>query len=121
MEEAKREYERRAAEFGLDRKWARMKALPDGPEKHALAQEIVEWLFRWTATVNRSQMGEDDASREPERRATVGGVPEADVRLGAARSAQMARSAESTPRLRHMPVVCRTVSHIAGLGGVRQP
>jgi len=46
MEDAKREYERRAAEFGFDGKWARMKALPDGPEKHGLAQEIVEWLFR---------------------------------------------------------------------------
>jgi hypothetical protein len=22
-----------------------MKALPDGPEKHALAEEIVEWMF----------------------------------------------------------------------------
>jgi hypothetical protein len=46
MEDAKREYERRAAEFGFDGKWAKMKSLPDGPEKHALAQEIVGWLFR---------------------------------------------------------------------------
>ena len=46
MEEAKREHERRAADFGFDEKWVRMKALPDGPEKHALAGEIVEWLFR---------------------------------------------------------------------------
>ena len=38
------EFERRAAEFGLDERWARMKSLPDGPEKHALAEEIVEWL-----------------------------------------------------------------------------
>jgi hypothetical protein len=45
-EEARKEHERRAAEFGFDGKWARMKALPDGPEKHALAEEIVEWLFR---------------------------------------------------------------------------
>ena len=45
MEEARKEYDRRAAEFGFDGKWARMKALPDGPEKHALAKEIVEWLF----------------------------------------------------------------------------
>jgi len=45
-EEAEKERERRAAEFGLDEKWAQMKALPDGPEKHALAKEIVEWLFR---------------------------------------------------------------------------
>jgi hypothetical protein len=45
-EEAEREFERRAAEFGFEDKWARMKALPDGPEKHALAEEIVEWLFR---------------------------------------------------------------------------
>ena len=42
----RKEHERRAAEFGFDEKWARMKALPDGPEKHALAEEIVEWLFR---------------------------------------------------------------------------
>jgi len=45
MEEGKKESDRRAAEFGFDGKWARMKALPDGPEKHALAEEIVEWLF----------------------------------------------------------------------------
>jgi hypothetical protein len=30
----------------LDEKWARMKSLPDGPEKDALAEEFVEWLFR---------------------------------------------------------------------------
>jgi hypothetical protein len=45
-EKAEKEFERRAAEFGFDEKWARMKALPDGPEKHALAEEIVAWLFR---------------------------------------------------------------------------
>ncbi|MGO9272661.1 MAG: hypothetical protein ACLQOO_20905 [Terriglobia bacterium] len=45
MEVAKKEYDRRAAEFGFDEKWARMKALPSGPEKHALAGEIVAWLF----------------------------------------------------------------------------
>jgi hypothetical protein len=44
-EEAKKEHERRAAEFGFEEKWARMKALPDGAEKHALAEEIVNWLF----------------------------------------------------------------------------
>ena len=38
------EFERRAAEFGLDERWSTMKALPDGPEKHALAQEIAKWL-----------------------------------------------------------------------------
>ena len=45
MEERKREYELRAAEFGFDEKWTRMKALPDGPEKHSLAGEIVKWMF----------------------------------------------------------------------------
>lgn len=45
MEEARKAHERRAAEFGFDEKWARMKALPDGPEKHALAEDIVKWLF----------------------------------------------------------------------------
>ena len=45
MGQARKESERRAAEFGFDEKWARMKALPDGPEKHALAGEIVEWMF----------------------------------------------------------------------------
>jgi hypothetical protein len=45
-EKAGKEFERRAAEFGFEDKWARMKALPDGPERHALAEEIVEWLFR---------------------------------------------------------------------------
>jgi uncharacterized protein YbaR (Trm112 family) len=45
-EEAGKEFERRAAEFGFDDKWARMKALSVGPEKDALAEEIVEWLFR---------------------------------------------------------------------------
>jgi hypothetical protein len=45
-QEAEREFQRSAAEFGFDEKWARMKALPEGPEKHALAQEIVAWLFR---------------------------------------------------------------------------
>jgi len=46
MEEARKEHDRQRAEFGFDGKWARMKALPDGPEKHALAEGIVEWLFR---------------------------------------------------------------------------
>jgi hypothetical protein len=46
MEDAKREYDRQRAEFGFDEKWTAMKALPDGAEKHALAQEIVQWLFR---------------------------------------------------------------------------
>jgi uncharacterized protein YbaR (Trm112 family) len=44
-QEDEREFEQRAAAFGFDDKWARMKALPVGPEKHALAEEIVEWLF----------------------------------------------------------------------------
>jgi hypothetical protein len=44
-QEAKREFERRASEFSLVEKWARMKALPVWPEKDALAEEIVEWLF----------------------------------------------------------------------------
>jgi len=46
MEEARKEHDRQRAEFGFDGKWARMKELPDGSEKHALAEEIVEWLFR---------------------------------------------------------------------------
>ena len=46
FEAARLEYERAAAEFGLDEKWKTMKALPDGPEKDAAAQGIVEWLFR---------------------------------------------------------------------------
>ena len=46
MGEARKEYDRRAAGFGFDEKWARMKALPDGPEKHALVAEILEWPFR---------------------------------------------------------------------------
>ena len=45
-EKAGKEFERRAAKFGLDEKWARVKALPVGPEKDALAEEIIEWLFR---------------------------------------------------------------------------
>ena len=46
MEEAGKEYERRAAEFGFDGKWAR--ACFSGPSGSAfiLAQEIVAWLFR---------------------------------------------------------------------------
>ena len=44
-EKAEKEFERRAAKFGLDEKWARVKALPVGPEKDALAEEIVKWLF----------------------------------------------------------------------------
>ena len=44
--EARKEYDRQRAEFGLDEKWARMKSLPNGPEKDALAEEFVEWLFR---------------------------------------------------------------------------
>jgi hypothetical protein len=46
MEEAKKKHAQQAAEFGFDDKWARMKSLPEGPEKHALAEEIVKWLFR---------------------------------------------------------------------------
>jgi len=45
-QEAEREFQRRADEFSFDEKWARMKALPVGPEKDALAEEIVKWLFQ---------------------------------------------------------------------------
>jgi len=44
-EEAAKDFERRAAEFGFDRKWALMKSLPGGPERDALAEEILAWLF----------------------------------------------------------------------------
>jgi hypothetical protein len=44
-QEAEREFERRATDFGFTEKWERLKALPDGPEKHALAEEIMKWLF----------------------------------------------------------------------------
>ena len=44
-QEAEKEFERRAAEFGFDRKWALMKSLPLGPQRDALAEEIVKWLF----------------------------------------------------------------------------
>ena len=44
-EDAGKECDRQRAESGFDGKWRRMKALPDGPEKHALAEEIVKWLF----------------------------------------------------------------------------
>ena len=46
MGEATKGYDQRAAESGFDEKRARMKALPDGEEKHAFAEEIVERLFR---------------------------------------------------------------------------
>lgn len=45
-QKAEKEFERRSAEFGFDEKWGRMKALPVGPDKDALAEEIVKWLFR---------------------------------------------------------------------------
>jgi len=100
------EFERRAAEFGLDERWARMKALPNGPEKHALAEEIVGWLCgrrRQAAAVSgsltgrdaRSLMGGDDASQGCERRAVVGGMPEAALGLGAAGTTQVAGRAGS--------------------------
>ena len=44
-EAAREEFNRRAAEFGLDEKWEKMKSLPEGPEQDALALEITEWLF----------------------------------------------------------------------------
>ncbi len=44
MEQGRKELERRAAEFGLEPKLAKLQALPEGPEKHAFAQEIVTWL-----------------------------------------------------------------------------
>ncbi len=44
MEQSRKELERRAAEFGLEPKLAKLQALPESPEKHALAQEIVTWL-----------------------------------------------------------------------------
>ena len=45
MEQGRKEAEHRAAEFGLERKLAKLQALPEGAEKHALAKEIVAWLF----------------------------------------------------------------------------
>jgi hypothetical protein len=43
--EAGKEFERRAAEFDFTEKWERLKALPVGPQRDALAEEIVKWLF----------------------------------------------------------------------------
>ena len=54
MEQGRKELERRAAEFGLEPKLAKLQGLPEGPEKHALAEEIVAWLF-----------GEDGGIPEP--------------------------------------------------------
>jgi hypothetical protein len=45
IEEIHREVETRNAEFGLNEKFARMQAMPDGPEKDAAAWEIVTFLF----------------------------------------------------------------------------
>jgi hypothetical protein len=45
MDEAKKEHDRRAAECGFDQDGNQMKSLPDGPEKHGLAGEIVKWMF----------------------------------------------------------------------------
>ena len=44
-QEAEREFERRATDFGFTEKCERLKALPVGSDKDALADEIVEWLF----------------------------------------------------------------------------
>jgi len=44
-EEAAKDFERRATQFGFDRKWALMKSLLGGPERAALAEGIVAWLF----------------------------------------------------------------------------
>ena len=44
-EEAGKQFERRATDFGFTEKWERLKALPVGSDKDALADEIVEWLF----------------------------------------------------------------------------
>jgi len=44
-QEGEKEFQRRAAEFGFDEKWARMKALPIGSEKDRLAEELVKFLF----------------------------------------------------------------------------
>jgi hypothetical protein len=44
-EEAEREFERRATDSGFTKKWDRLKALPVGPQRDALAEELVKWLF----------------------------------------------------------------------------
>ena len=44
-QEVEKEFEQRAAAFGFNEKWARMKALPVGAQKDDLAEEIVKWLF----------------------------------------------------------------------------
>jgi len=44
-QEAEMEFAQRAAKFGLDAKWVKLKVMPIGAEKDALADEIFEWLF----------------------------------------------------------------------------
>ena len=56
-QEAEREFEQRAAEFDFNEKWARMKALPAGREKHALAEEIVEVAFPISISSGRQSNG----------------------------------------------------------------
>lgn len=69
MEEGRKKAERRAAAFGLDGKWARMKAPLDEPEKHALAQEIAGWLF---VDSDRQESG---AQAQSSARSRMGGAP----------------------------------------------
>src|ERR1017187_3494070 len=65
-------------------------------------------------------MGADDGSRKPERRATVGSVPEAAGRLGAIGSATMARTAGRPSRLRFVQVVHGAIPNGTGLGRLLQ-
>src|ERR1019366_4904051 len=65
-------------------------------------------------------MGANDGSRESERRAIVGGVPEAADRLGAVGPAQMARSAGGPSRLRFVQVVHGAIPNGTGLGRLLQ-
>ena len=39
-------FRRRAAAFGLSEKRERMQSLPEGPEKHALTEEIKAWILQ---------------------------------------------------------------------------
>ena len=122
-EEAEKEFERRAAEFGFDEKWATDEGAAGRAGEARPRRGNREVAVRDEATGSGSVIvaGRGDGGREPKRRGTLGGVPKAADRLGAGRAAQMGRAREGPPRLRHMPVVPGTVPHVAGLGSLRQP
>jgi hypothetical protein len=45
MADSRKEFDQNASEFGFEEKCAKAEAMPDGPERDALIEVLLKWMF----------------------------------------------------------------------------